>query len=414
MIGVYHTPRASSLRLSGISRVSRRNVRKDTEMSVKAYRNDFYHGYRNLSFPTYEINLRTGKRTDYTTSLFSNTVSRMYHSNNPVVSIGNDIQWRHPSTYRRAAVNFNYERGHRVTSTTAYHYYGHASTVHDDIFTFPLNTYGGDPSTFDNLLAKTETLSRLNQGAVDLGIALVEVKRTAETLADDVIFVAEALKNLRRGRIRLKGKLRRSIIRDSKLSANIYLRYRYGWKPLLTDIYDAIEDIKNGMKRPLIVSAQRRITSRYSDTKPKGQWKVRRQSATTSASCKLVAQLDSTYVARARNAGVLNPQGMVWEVIPYSFVVDWIVPVGNFLEALTAPAGLKFVSGYTGHWCQGEAYGENRAGSGTWVKPIVLKTENFEYNRYRLTTFPWPSPTIKNPLTTDKILAAAALVRQLI
>jgi hypothetical protein len=37
--------------------------------------------------------------------------------------------------------------------------------------------------------------------------------------------------------------------------------------------------------------------------------------------------------------GISNPLLLAWELIPYSFVIDWMFPVGNFLSSLDALNG---------------------------------------------------------------------------
>lgn len=39
--------------------------------------------------------------------------------------------------------------------------------------------------------------------------------------------------------------------------------------------------------------------------------------------------------------GITNPAATVWELIPYSFVFDWIIPVGGYLESLDALIGVE-------------------------------------------------------------------------
>jgi len=43
--------------------------------------------------------------------------------------------------------------------------------------------------------------------------------------------------------------------------------------------------------------------------------------------------------------GFLNPINLVWEILPFSFVVDWFLPIGPYLEAASAFNGLEFVDG---------------------------------------------------------------------
>jgi hypothetical protein len=44
--------------------------------------------------------------------------------------------------------------------------------------------------------------------------------------------------------------------------------------------------------------------------------------------------------------GLANPAALVWEALPLSFVFDWFVPVGNWLQGATAEAGLEHQFGF--------------------------------------------------------------------
>jgi hypothetical protein len=44
------------------------------------------------------------------------------------------------------------------------------------------------------------------------------------------------------------------------------------------------------------------------------------------------------------SAGVTNPLLVAWELVPFSFVVDWFLPVGNYVEQLDAMLG--YTQGY--------------------------------------------------------------------
>lgn len=35
--------------------------------------------------------------------------------------------------------------------------------------------------------------------------------------------------------------------------------------------------------------------------------------------------------------GLTNPLSVAWELIPFSFVVDWFLPIGKYLDALDVP-----------------------------------------------------------------------------
>lgn len=54
-----------------------------------------------------------------------------------------------------------------------------------------------------------------------------------------------------------------------------------------------------------------------------------------------VVAVNST-VASLRDYGVINPAAIAWELIPFSFVVDWFIGVGDYLNNYTALSGITW------------------------------------------------------------------------
>lgn len=54
-------------------------------------------------------------------------------------------------------------------------------------------------------------------------------------------------------------------------------------------------------------------------------------------------------MASAQSLGLLDPLTLAWELIPFSFVVDWFLPVGTYLSQLTALNGLTLMNGFTSY-----------------------------------------------------------------
>lgn len=46
--------------------------------------------------------------------------------------------------------------------------------------------------------------------------------------------------------------------------------------------------------------------------------------------------------------GLDNPSLIVWELIPFSFVANWFIPIGTWLQTMSAPTGFRFESGSRG------------------------------------------------------------------
>lgn len=137
-------------------------------------------------------------------------------------------------------------------------------------------------------------------------------------------------------------------------AAEEYLKYVYGWKPLMQDIYGLFELAKDAGNKPLLirgtgVSRRDPVTSggSFANVSSYVSTTVGGLSGTTKTKCTLWAQPDPEYaLTRTLNQlGLTNVAGIAWETVPFSFVVDWVLPIGPVLNALTAPAGLAFVDG---------------------------------------------------------------------
>jgi hypothetical protein len=112
--------------------------------------------------------------------------------------------------------------------------------------------------------------------------------------------------------------------------------------------------------------------------------------------------------------GLLNPLSFAWEITPWSFVVDWLIPIGPVLSALTAPVGLNFISGSTATRMSRVYEGSFHAGvpEGTYTSdvPVPFTVIDEGYDRVIHTTWPFPTPYLNlDPLAGDHWLKAIAL-----
>lgn len=66
------------------------------------------------------------------------------------------------------------------------------------------------------------------------------------------------------------------------------------------------------------------------------------------AECKLNYRIDDTYQHFLASLGLLDPFAVWWELTPYSFVIDWLLPISTMLQAtFSAEVGLTYLDGYT-------------------------------------------------------------------
>lgn len=152
---------------------------------------------------------------------------------------------------------------------------------------------------------------------------------------------------------KLKGQTKKS--RPENL-ANLWLEFQYGWKPLLSDIYGACETIADTYYRakPSTISGTSKADHAPKDKVITGGsygslaynevLKVKRDAVS-----KVVFQVreDDDAIRTLSKHGLTNPALLAWELLPYSFVVDWILPVGKYLDQLDALVGMNFIKGST-------------------------------------------------------------------
>ena len=207
-------------------------------------------------------------------------------------------------------------------------------------------TAAPNPTAVDWSYYKTLALANMNPNkpTVDLPVFLFELKDFPGMLRD-------------LGRILQKG---------AKLSdgAGAYVAYSFGWAPLISDVSklldfsDAVNNrlkylqktsAKGGAKitRTLEQSSNVLSSSAYTVSAPNGGtqgpsfdgWQVTTEKRKVWAAARVASflspvQLDDPQATAARAALGLNlSAASLWEAIPWSWLIDYFVNVGNFLDA---------------------------------------------------------------------------------
>jgi len=110
--------------------------------------------------------------------------------------------------------------------------------------------------------------------------------------------------------------------------ADNYLLYQFGVKPLVHDVLDAARSYgyKSGRPKLIRVSVSGRVTSHG---KTHGFWT---QNSERQVRKSIVCYLQTDEVTD--ESGMLDLPSIIWERVPYSFVVDWWIGVGAYLSAL--------------------------------------------------------------------------------
>lgn len=122
----------------------------------------------------------------------------------------------------------------------------------------------------------------------------------------------------------------------SKRLAKGYLELQFGWMPLMNDIHTATRVYYEGLRtRGMTVKA--RSGSSRPPKSDDGSFDPSKLEASASAR----GVVSNTRLAQFNELGLLNPALMAWNKLPFSFLVDWFLPVSSVLGAITASAGLS-------------------------------------------------------------------------
>lgn len=267
-----------------------------------------------------------------------------------------------------------------------------------------------------------KALEKLKNQDINLGTFLAEFSKTEQMIANRIQRVADSVRRWRRinakslwDRVRKyqKGGCGRRFVRNLPSS---WLELQYGWTPLLSDIFGGINHLGRPGRDPLISVrgyAEDDDEKIYSVSGAYGSsadlsFEVRHRCWVN-----LVYKLNNAGLAEVSSLGLLNPVEIIWELVPYSFVVDWVLPIGPWLSSLTADAGWSFVTGSRS--VKSEFVGDSsvkryaRATGAEGPAPTFSGwASNFSRTCY--TSTPVPDFYVKNPLTARHVANATALL----
>jgi hypothetical protein len=279
--------------------------------------------------------------------------------------------------------------------------------------------------------------------SVNLAQAYAERKQAANMIEKRVYMLLAVARAIKKGRLPDVYKMlspfagsgilprKKKVLPSADNLANYWLEYQYGWRPLLSDIYGATEAIvKASLDRyPIVFTGS--ATSEKLDV---GKL-VRLCTVAGSGSFREIADMHyretSRYVIRAEmddsgrallsQTGISNPLLLAWELLPYSFVIDWFIPVGDYVKQLDYASGWQFKSG---------TFSVKRTGIGTsYMKPPSPLLSNWVISNWTgyqgggalvakqrvvLGSFPHAKiPTFAPKLGIERITSGVALLTQL-
>lgn len=276
----------------------------------------------------------------------------------------------------------------------------------------------------------------------NLAVDLVQFRQVTDMIAANLTRIAKSYRALRHGDIstatnelfdnrppRFRKGHQPSLYQST---ATNWLELQYGWKPLLNDIHELIQHVHLSYREDLRSARSSASGKTENEIEHLGPFNIAIAGVSPYVVGKTTIFREShvRYGIKYRHSsqalsflsqtGFTNPINLAWELIPFSFVVDWAYPLGPYLENLAAFQGLDFAGGFktvSVRETVSTVISDARTivGSGaTWDIRCQFRSfrTSFRMQRSVLSTFPQqPAIPFKNPITVTHAANALALVK---
>lgn len=135
-------------------------------------------------------------------------------------------------------------------------------------------------------------------------------------------------------------------------AADAHLEFSFAVRPLVSDMAKVIESLARGGDYIPVQSIKVGWRKQVGETFIKDKSLGGRYGSATSTgllqfSARIDYYIDNPLLYVLDQLGLLNPFQLAWELVPYSFVIDWFANIGGMLGGALAPRGVVFERGYT-------------------------------------------------------------------
>lgn len=264
----------------------------------------------------------------------------------------------------------------------------------------------GDPfEGVDTMLLLTKALADV---APDLDVltTAAEAARTAEMVLTARSTAKDLIAQARKGGFN-----------TAKAAASAWMEWRYGWTTLGYDIAAIYEVLKEPWSHVFVTGQAGTDTT--SEPSGAGERGSRTEgyfsyAYTGKIDTSLRARVTAKWNGKTQNFVLANPLVTAWELVPYSWVADWFVSVGDTLRAwqvlsqvseINASLGWKTTARIDFAETAMPSAGWSHVGNWGW-------TETFQSKGRIPTGIPFILPSITVDLTTKRLLDVAAVCAQ--
>lgn len=190
----------------------------------------------------------------------------------------------------------------------------------------------------DEVALQSALVSAVKGHQFNLAVTSAESRESFKMIYSNIASLGHAMRSLRRGDLSsaarslgVKGKHSSKLDKDDL--AGRWLELQYGWLPLLNDVHEganAFAALNNRVRTSTVVVRKSGRPFTWGGSSSPSNYQNQGIGRTH---VKLIYRMTED-ISTARSLGLLDPLTVAWELIPYSFVVDWFIPIGSYLENL--------------------------------------------------------------------------------
>jgi len=195
----------------------------------------------------------------------------------------------------------------------------------------------------------------------ELGLAIAERKEALDLIKKRAWDLGEAMTFLLTGQFRRFLKYfklsphpehRRLHRNRPQQAASLWLEYWMGWAPMVADVYAAVGVLQSGYPDDMTVRVSATSTAPFNgsvgvENDPGSDYWFWYFTAKVKVHYQGTVSVTNPNLFRANQLGLVNPVALLWQLVPFSFLVDWIVNVGQFLNSWSDFLGLELTDTMT-------------------------------------------------------------------
>lgn len=294
-----------------------------------------------------------------------------------------------------------------------------------------LNSPGGIsyPTGLDVERLDNQLLEKLNNQAIDLGTILGEALPTVRYVAYRGAQLARLGLCIVSGRWKRSikmivskrkfNKIRKRHIKDNGFDAGSFvaaslLEFNFAIRPMVKDIADVTSLYLDPMA---VAKTLRFVASSSVNHSDRHHSSVGDTSSTNTingiARKKIVYSISDPDAVARKAFGLQNPARVIWEILPFSWLIDYVVNVGGWIGAMTAADGLTFQHGYLsfkGKENFSSSYSLDQSSTSVVYRVAQATRGTFEgYVRTPLAGFPKPTLQLTSGFTAGQFANVSAL-----